>query len=104
MAVSSPGRNAQDTRLTATWPPKRIVRSRVSSERVMDAHTNSVMPGLVPGIHVFFLHEAKAWMAGTSPAMTKKLKLPLVPDRDVHVLDLQFANRFEHRPGKVRID
>jgi len=30
------------------------------------------MPGLVPGIHVF-LSEAsfiKAWMAGTSPAMT----------------------------------
>jgi hypothetical protein len=24
-----------------------------------------VMPGLVPGIHVF-----KSWMAGTSPAMT----------------------------------
>jgi hypothetical protein len=28
------------------------------------------MPGLVPGIHVF-LCEAKTWMAGTSPAMTK---------------------------------
>jgi hypothetical protein len=28
------------------------------------------MPGLVPGIHVFLL-EAKTWMAGTSPAMTK---------------------------------
>ena len=30
------------------------------------------MPGLVPGIHVFlfFLCEAKTWMAGTSPAMT----------------------------------
>jgi hypothetical protein len=28
------------------------------------------MPGLVPGIHVFFLDEAKTWMAGTSPAMT----------------------------------
>jgi hypothetical protein len=27
-----------------------------------------VMPGLVPGIHV--LMERKAWMAGTSPAMT----------------------------------
>src|SRR5437764_1464422 len=26
------------------------------------------MPGLVPGIHAFFL--AKTWMAGTSPAMT----------------------------------
>jgi hypothetical protein len=29
-----------------------------------------VMPGLVPGIHVF-LCEAKTWMAGTSPAMTR---------------------------------
>jgi hypothetical protein len=29
-----------------------------------------VMPGLVPGIHVF-LYEAKTWMAGTSPAMTE---------------------------------
>jgi len=27
-----------------------------------------VMPGLVPGIHVFTV--TKAWMAGTSPAMT----------------------------------
>src|ERR1043165_6032942 len=30
------------------------------------------MPGLVPGIHVLFVwNEAKAWRAGTSPAMTK---------------------------------
>ena len=29
------------------------------------------MPGLVPGIHAFFPCEAKTWMAGTSPAMTK---------------------------------
>jgi hypothetical protein len=28
-----------------------------------------VMPGLVPGIYVL---AAKTWMAGTSPAMTKK--------------------------------
>ncbi|MCP4621831.1 MAG: hypothetical protein GY844_35965 [Bradyrhizobium sp.] len=28
-----------------------------------------VMPGLVPGIHAFFV--AKTWMAGSSPAMTK---------------------------------
>jgi hypothetical protein len=30
-----------------------------------------VMPGLVPGIHVFASFEPKTWMAGTSPAMTK---------------------------------
>src|SRR5580693_4148094 len=29
------------------------------------------MPGLVPGIHVFSRDKTKAWMAGTSPAMTK---------------------------------
>jgi hypothetical protein len=30
------------------------------------------MPGLVPGIHVLeAAKSAKAWMAGTSPAMTK---------------------------------
>src|SRR5262249_24729304 len=29
------------------------------------------MPGLVPGIHVL-LAAAKAWMAGTSPALTKE--------------------------------
>jgi tripartite-type tricarboxylate transporter receptor subunit TctC len=28
------------------------------------------MPGLVPGIHVFGAEKNKAWMAGTSPAMT----------------------------------
>jgi hypothetical protein len=29
-----------------------------------------VMPGLVPGIHVFLGYSKKTWMAGTSPAMT----------------------------------
>jgi len=34
---------------------------------------NFVMPGLVPGIHVLAaLKYRKTWMAGTSPAMTKK--------------------------------
>jgi hypothetical protein len=31
-----------------------------------------VMPALVAGIHVFLLRAARTWMAGTSPAMTKK--------------------------------
>jgi hypothetical protein len=32
-----------------------------------------VMPGLVPGIHVLTKVAARqTWMAGTSPAMTKK--------------------------------
>jgi hypothetical protein len=30
------------------------------------------MPGLVPGIHVSRCSRDKAWMAGTSPAMTIK--------------------------------
>jgi hypothetical protein len=31
-----------------------------------------VMPGLLPGIHVFLeAGRNKTWMAGTSPAMTK---------------------------------
>jgi hypothetical protein len=34
------------------------------------------MPGLVPGIHVFFLDATKTWMAGTSPAMTMELTFP----------------------------
>ena len=35
------------------------------------------MPGLVPGIHALLLDVMKAWMAGTSPAMTIA-KEPLV--------------------------
>jgi hypothetical protein len=31
------------------------------------------MPGLVPGIHVFFADWKNSWMAGTSPAMTSHL-------------------------------
>jgi hypothetical protein len=31
-----------------------------------------VMPGLVPGIHVFAPGHQKTWMAGTSPAMTMR--------------------------------
>jgi len=33
------------------------------------------MPGLVPGIHVFPVVQAKSWMAGTSPAMTANYSL-----------------------------
>jgi hypothetical protein len=41
-----------------------------------------VMPGLVPGIHVFGDGQSKTWMAGTSPAMTNSdhnaLRFPLL--------------------------
>ncbi len=33
------------------------------------------MPGLVPGIHVFFLVKAKTWIGGTSLAMTASVAL-----------------------------
>jgi hypothetical protein len=39
---------------------------------VMHDQCNFVMPGIVPGIHVFVLQEMKTWVAGTSPAMTAK--------------------------------
>jgi hypothetical protein len=43
------------------------------------AHIKLVMPGLVPGIHVFLIEtRRKTWMAGPSPAMTK---------RDINQLD-----------------
>jgi hypothetical protein len=44
-----------------------------------------VMPGLVPGIHVFTsATKEKAWMAGTSPAMTRKVWVPGVHRYDGH--------------------
>ena len=48
------------------------------------------MPGLVPGIHVFLPWEAKTWMAGTSPAMTKTMIASVVSQSvlDVAGVDL----------------
>ncbi len=37
------------------------------------AFPNLVMPGLVPGIHVFLEQGSKTWMAGTSPGMTQNV-------------------------------
>jgi hypothetical protein len=37
---------------------------------VLNLMFGSVMPALVAGIHAFLASEVKAWMAGTSPAMT----------------------------------
>jgi hypothetical protein len=45
-------------------------RQDAKTPRIVQGLPNSVMPGLVPGIHVFVLDEGKTWMAGTSPAMT----------------------------------
>src|SRR4051812_27442878 len=51
---------------------ERVLALDVGAKRVfVFPRTTSVMPGLVPGIHV--LHAAqRTWMAGTSPAMTRK--------------------------------
>src|SRR3954452_24980919 len=115
MAVSSPGRNAQETLLTATWPPKRMVRSRVSRERVMD----SVVPAKA-GTHKPSPCEEnrprndRNASTATTRCMGPRLRgddascvahsSPLVLDRDVHVLDLELADRLEHRPGQRRVD
>jgi hypothetical protein len=43
----------------------------IADGELIAPRANVVMPGLVPGIHVFILFIAiKTWMAGTSPAMT----------------------------------
>jgi hypothetical protein len=55
------------------------METSVMGDRIVYGQRKSigfVMPGPVPGIHVFLWNgiyqEAKTWMAGTSPAMTKK--------------------------------
>jgi uncharacterized protein len=45
------------------------------------------MPGLDPGIHVF-LDAAKAWMAGTSPAMTENVARSFVAQNALDVADV----------------
>src|SRR5260221_12222807 len=42
MAVNSPARKVQLTRLTATWPPKRMLRSRVSRLDVIRASSEGL--------------------------------------------------------------
>jgi len=42
------------------------------------------MPGLDPGIHVFF-RRARTWMAGTSPAMTENVAFSFVPGSVVNI-------------------
>src|SRR4030081_84775 len=124
MAVSSPGRKLQLTRLTATWPPKRMVRSRVSSKviraftpcRTSTAAHSDVMRGLDPRIHpaskmLLFRSgmdcRGKPGNDGSNiedARTTPASQFPLVADRDVHVLDLEFAHRLQHGPGHIRID
>jgi DNA ligase-associated metallophosphoesterase len=46
------------------------------------------MPGLVPGIHVFC--DAKAWMAGTSPAMTR-IAVDIAGYPSLHICDVDLV-------------
>jgi len=41
------------------------------------------MPGFMPGIHAFLC--SKAWMAGTSPAMTRRYSADLAPDNALQI-------------------
>src|SRR5437764_551302 len=51
---------------------ERVLALDVGAKRVfVFPRTTSVMPGLVPGIHVLRAAQ-RTWMAGTSPAMTRK--------------------------------
>jgi uncharacterized protein len=49
------------------------------------------MPGLFPGIHVFFLFAAKTWMAGTGPAMTEYKFQPVLSQNAFHVGNVSFV-------------
>src|SRR5438046_10382056 len=55
-----------------------------------------VMPGLVPGIHVFAA--VKTWMAGTSPAMTN---MKIVAHRSVRNSARRAASAHDSRRGKA---
>src|SRR5260370_12649560 len=87
MAVSSRGRNVQLTRLTATCPTKRMVRSRVSRVKVMSHSRGCKCPA-----------SSRASRGSTY------CSLSLIADRNVHFLNLDLADRFVHRPRQVRID
>src|SRR6266481_6290865 len=48
------------------------------------------MPGLDPGIHVFLFLEAKTWMAGTSPAMTR-IAINIAGHSSVNIVGVDFV-------------
>jgi len=54
-----------------------------------------VMPGLVPGIHVFGATSGKTWMAGINPAMTdERLMAMEVPSLRGATATKQSSSRF----------
>src|SRR5262245_665936 len=65
--------------------------------------TEFVMPGLVPGIHVFKRGvSARTWIAGTSPAMTQEQYAPRAPHAPLRK-DLR-PRRTLRAPGRHRTD
>src|SRR5665647_543998 len=70
------------------------VTTQTLSLRCMLRHSSLlVMPGLVPGIHVFSVTSSKAWMAGTKPGHDEKMCSPR-PKRLFPALpDAQFRAR-----------
>src|SRR5688572_521328 len=68
-----------------------------------DSTLSTVMPGLVPGIHVFlFNFLTKAWMAGTSPAMTRTDTVSL--DHRVGALLKEHRHVEAERLGGLEVD
>src|SRR5450631_1634600 len=114
MAVSSPGRKLQLTRLTATWPPKRMVRSRVSRmvmgsllvrfwfSLILTCGERSIAQRSGEG------ESRRVALAEIAPHPAKirgegEERSPLVGDREIHVLDLEFAHQLQHGPGEVGV-
>ena len=77
----------------------------VSPNYGQESAGESVMPGLVPGIHDFD-HPAKTWMAGTSPAMTAiavwngTSPVEQLPQDVVHCLAVLLGGRIVRRRGR----
>src|SRR6516162_7314818 len=74
-----------------------VMESGLSLLRIDLATTFPVMPGLVPGIHVFLCYAGanKTWMAGTSPAMTPLITAPSRRSPLVQPHDRGFRERVE---------
>src|ERR1035441_10220160 len=80
MAVSVPGAKPEDTALTATWPPKRMVSSRVSRAKFIASRDRS---------GVSFRRRRSA-PAARPLGPTRGRRLPssaFVANRDVHLFD-----------------
>src|SRR6185295_10197771 len=86
--VSVPGANSHDTRSTATWPPKRMVSSLVSS---IEAR---------PGWAERRARAVRIRRVRTPPPVSV---LALVLDRHVHLFRLDLADQLGHAPRERRV-